>query len=271
MVQAAEETGRLLVEAFHYRYHPLFERILDIVRSGSSGRSGTWRPGSRSPSRIATICATATKRRAVPRWTSAVTRCTGCARSPGTEPRVLSARAEQGARHVDVTMQAELAFPGGHDRAHADLHGRPREVLHVRCASRARTARSSSTNPLAPHNGHELALQRRRRRSRREGRRRQTTYRHQLLAFVNAVRTGKKLAHHGRGLDPQHAADRRRVSRRGPAGARQRCSERARSAPRTRWVPVAATATLPVCTSKRALVPAVPGLAQACAQRPRRR
>ena len=32
MVEVAKETGRLLVEAFHYRYHPLFLRVLDIVR-----------------------------------------------------------------------------------------------------------------------------------------------------------------------------------------------------------------------------------------------
>ena len=37
MVAAAEETGLLLMEAFHYRYHPMFARILEVVRSGELG------------------------------------------------------------------------------------------------------------------------------------------------------------------------------------------------------------------------------------------
>src|SRR5262245_31577546 len=32
MVDAARDTGLLLMEAFHYRYHPMFLRILEIVR-----------------------------------------------------------------------------------------------------------------------------------------------------------------------------------------------------------------------------------------------
>ncbi|NNK91378.1 MAG: Gfo/Idh/MocA family oxidoreductase, partial [Acidimicrobiia bacterium] len=37
MVRVAEEEGRVLGEAFHYRYHPMFLRILDEVRSGRIG------------------------------------------------------------------------------------------------------------------------------------------------------------------------------------------------------------------------------------------
>lgn len=37
MVDAATLAGRRLIEGFHYRYHPLFARILEIVRSGDLG------------------------------------------------------------------------------------------------------------------------------------------------------------------------------------------------------------------------------------------
>lgn len=37
MVDTAALTGRRLIEGFHYRYHPLFARILEIVRSGALG------------------------------------------------------------------------------------------------------------------------------------------------------------------------------------------------------------------------------------------
>jgi predicted dehydrogenase len=34
----AKETGRVAMEAFHYRYHPLFRRVLELVRGGAVGR-----------------------------------------------------------------------------------------------------------------------------------------------------------------------------------------------------------------------------------------
>src|SRR5688572_8381352 len=38
LVAASRASGKHLVEAFHYRFHPLFERALSIVRSGRLGR-----------------------------------------------------------------------------------------------------------------------------------------------------------------------------------------------------------------------------------------
>lgn len=38
MVDTAKAAGLLLMEAFHYRYHPMFRRILEVVRSGELGR-----------------------------------------------------------------------------------------------------------------------------------------------------------------------------------------------------------------------------------------
>ena len=33
----AQQTGLVLMEAFHWRYHPLAQRMVDIVRSGELG------------------------------------------------------------------------------------------------------------------------------------------------------------------------------------------------------------------------------------------
>ncbi len=38
MAKVAEETGLMLVEAFHYRYHPLADRVHEIMHDGSLGR-----------------------------------------------------------------------------------------------------------------------------------------------------------------------------------------------------------------------------------------
>jgi predicted dehydrogenase len=37
MAQSARDNGRILMEAFHYRYHPLAQRMADIVASGELG------------------------------------------------------------------------------------------------------------------------------------------------------------------------------------------------------------------------------------------
>ena len=36
--RAAEESGLVVAEAFHYRYHPLAHRMLEVVQSGELGR-----------------------------------------------------------------------------------------------------------------------------------------------------------------------------------------------------------------------------------------
>ncbi|HIC33441.1 MAG TPA: Gfo/Idh/MocA family oxidoreductase, partial [Gammaproteobacteria bacterium] len=38
MHAVAQETGLVLIEAFHYRYHPIFRRALEIVESGTLGK-----------------------------------------------------------------------------------------------------------------------------------------------------------------------------------------------------------------------------------------
>jgi predicted dehydrogenase len=191
MVRAAEQTGLLLVEAFHYRYHPLFERILGIVQSGQLGplrhMEGVFKIAIKDRNDLRQRYETA----------GGATMDLGCyplhwmRQIAGTEPRVLSARAEQGAADVDVVMQAELAFPGG-ITGHMLTSMADHEKYHSSLRVEGQLGTLIVQNPLAPHSGHELRLQQRGEDhvEQVEG---QTTYRHQLLAFVDAVRTGKKL------------------------------------------------------------------------------
>ena len=44
LAEAADAADRRLMEAFHWRYHDMAERIIAVVRSGEIGRSGTSRP-----------------------------------------------------------------------------------------------------------------------------------------------------------------------------------------------------------------------------------
>lgn len=112
MVAVAKETGRSLGEAFHYWYHPLYQRVLDILASGSIGR---------------VIRAAGWFNIRVPnpdlRWDYETSGGSlmdlGCysthwvRHSVGEEPTVTSAQAEVGPADVDASIRAELAFPSG--------------------------------------------------------------------------------------------------------------------------------------------------------------
>jgi predicted dehydrogenase len=114
MRSAAERTGRRLVEAFHDRYHPLWERV---EQYRDSGRIGTVErlvanfdaENAFDPASL----------RHVPELGGGALMDLGCyavhwARAfAGEEPRVVSATAALNALGADQTMRAELAFPGG--------------------------------------------------------------------------------------------------------------------------------------------------------------
>jgi len=192
MVRVADETGRVLVEAFHYRYHPLFDRILNIVQSGQLGAirhmEGVFKVAIKDKTDLRHRYDTA----------GGATMDLGCyplhwmRTVAGTEPRVLSARAEQGSVDVDVVMQAELAFPGG-ITGHMLTSMADHEKYHTSLRVEGQHGTLIVLNPLAPHGSHELRLQQGGEDHVETVEGTGTTYRYQLVAFVDAVRTGKKL------------------------------------------------------------------------------
>lgn len=191
MVEVARETGRVLVEAFHYRYHPLFLRVLDIVRSGQLGTLQHLEAG------FKVAIQDRTDLRHLYETAGGATMDLGCyplhwmRQVAGAEPRVLNAHAEEGARHVDITMTADLAFPGGLT-GHMVTSMADHEAFNTYLRVEGERGTLSVTNPLAPHHGHELTLSIDGQTTTEtvEG---MTTYRHQLIEFVSAVRTGKAL------------------------------------------------------------------------------
>jgi len=113
MVQAAQRTGRVMMEAFHYRFHPLMARVLAILASGEIG----------TVQRIETAMC-------IPlplpgdiryRWELAggATMDVGCyaihmlRTVAGMEPEVISAKAKLSSPKVDRAMEAEFRFANG--------------------------------------------------------------------------------------------------------------------------------------------------------------
>jgi predicted dehydrogenase len=113
MAEAAFRHGRVLMEAFHYRYHALFERVLAVVRGGELGALRSVRARFMIP----------IVRPGDIRWrrdlAGGALMDTGCyamsmlRHVAGAEPSVERATAAWTTGGVDRRMEADLAFPGG--------------------------------------------------------------------------------------------------------------------------------------------------------------
>jgi predicted dehydrogenase len=182
---AATRTGLVVMEAFHYRYHPLAQRMREIVESGELGRT----------QRVETaLCFPLPKfsdiryqydlaggaTMDVGTYTVHIARLLGC-----EEPVVRSAKAKLHTADVDRAMRAELAFPSGHTgrvtcsmwsswvvQTYARVIG-DRGELHV-------------INPTNPQMWHRLRV-RAGDNTRTERLSRRPTYEYQLEAFCAAV------------------------------------------------------------------------------------
>jgi predicted dehydrogenase len=110
----ATRTGLVVMEAFHYRYHPLAQRMLHIVESGELG----------TVERIETALCFPLPKFSDIRYQYDLaggalmdvgTYAVHMARLLGREePAVASATAKLRTPNVDRAMRAELKFPGGH-------------------------------------------------------------------------------------------------------------------------------------------------------------
>jgi predicted dehydrogenase len=192
MAEAAEKTGRVLVEAFHYRYHPLAARLQEIVRSGELG----------SVRRIEAAMCIPLLRPGDIRFdlglAGGATMDVGCYAVnlvrflAGAEPEVVRAEARELRPGVDRWMHAELRFEDGRSGAvTASLLSRSLLRLEARVLGDAGDLHV--LNPYLPHLYHRLRV-RTRRGVRVERVRGEASYVHQLRAFAKAVGAGAALA-----------------------------------------------------------------------------
>ncbi|RSM89437.1 gfo/Idh/MocA family oxidoreductase [Kibdelosporangium aridum] len=189
VADAAEQSGLVVMEAFHYRYHPMFRRALEVVRGGELG----------DVERIeAAMCFP------LPRFSDirynlglagGALMDAGCypvhlVRSlAGSEPKVLSARAKLHKPNVDRAMTAELRFDEGYT-AEITCSLWSSDVLRISATVYGSNGMMSLTNPYMPQMFHRMTV------VASGGKRverftKRPTYEFQLEAFVNAVRKGE--------------------------------------------------------------------------------
>ncbi|WP_067855661.1 Gfo/Idh/MocA family protein [Nocardia shimofusensis] len=181
----AARSGLVVMEAFHYRYHPLTKAAEEVVASGELGALRHVE---------ATVCFP------LPRFSDirydydlagGALMDAGCyavhmARLlGGAEPDVVSAQAKLRDPRVDRAMLADLRFAAGHTgRVRSSMWSA--DLLRVAVTVTGERGRLRVLNPLLPHQGHLLSLRTDEHRLRRRFTRR-TSYDYQLDAFADAV------------------------------------------------------------------------------------
>jgi predicted dehydrogenase len=190
--EAARRSGLVVVEAFHYRYHPLARRMREIVTSGELGTVAhieAW------------LCAPIVKKSDI-RYQGSLaggammdmgSYVVNMARMlSGEEPTVASARAKLQDPDIDRAMSAELRFPSG---VSATVHCSMWSSSLLRVAARVTGDRGqlSVLNPFAPQAASWLTVRSGGTR-RHEIPARRPTYDYQLDAFCDAVLRGRPVA-----------------------------------------------------------------------------
>lgn len=183
--------GLLAAEAFHCRYHPVFLSALEMLREDRIGDV-------RKVSCVITGAITSPDDIRMRYVTGGgVTMDYGCypvawiRHLTGLEPTVERADAIVGPEHVDISMRAKFALPGGRE---ADMYvSMARDVQFSASVEVEGTEGSMKlTNPLLPHLGHSLQWTIRGSTSSKVLSLR-SSYEYQLDAFVTAVLHGSGL------------------------------------------------------------------------------
>jgi len=203
MVRVAMASGVRLIEAFHYRYHPLMDRVIEIMQSGVLGEIEAFDARFNAPVNL---------RPDDIRWDPDLGG--GALYDLGTypvhwartilqgEPKILSAVATVTERGVDQAMDAALMF---HDRISATI-GCDMAPADGKFSAWMKITGTAGelfvVNPLAPQMGHAITL------VTPDGTKTETvpevpTYEYQMRHVMGAIRNGTPVPTEGADLRAQ--------------------------------------------------------------------
>jgi predicted dehydrogenase len=190
VAEAARQSGLVVMEAFHYRYHALTRRMLEILGSGELGtitKMEAW------------LCFPHVPPNNV-RWdyqlAGGALMDAGCytihllRTLAGAEPVVSSATAKTRRTAVDRLLKAELAFPGGCTGL-ITASMLSREVLGAGARVNGTHGTMEVLNPYQPQLIHRLVVHSDTRHAVERVPRQPSTYASQLRAFTGAVLRGE--------------------------------------------------------------------------------
>jgi predicted dehydrogenase len=160
MVAAAKAAGRHLIEAFHYRFHPLFEQALTSLRNGEIGRI-------RHIDAMfnANLPDTPGELRYIEALGGGALMDLGCyclhwiRTVAADEPSIVSASARCGIPGVDLDIEASLAFTTGPTATLKCSMQPPDGVLARRLRVHGDDGMLELDNPVSPHSGATLSVE----------------------------------------------------------------------------------------------------------------
>ena len=192
-VQKVEQrTGLVVMEAFHYRYHPLADRLVEIVQSGTLG----------TIEHIHTWMVIPLLSRNDIRWqlnlAGGSTMDVGCytihllRTLAQAEPEVTGGAARERSPGVDRWLQADMKFPDGSSGriTSAMLSGR---FLKLGAEVKGDKGVMRVMNPYAPQYFHRLSVRTTNGKQKQARFPREATYLYQLRAFAGAVLRGEPI------------------------------------------------------------------------------
>jgi len=189
VAQAAGASGLVVMEAFHYRYHPLAQRMHQIINSGELGelrhvQAHLCFPLPRFSDIRYNYRLAGGALMDAGCYTVHLTRLLG-----GGEPQVVAARALLHGPTIDRAIRARVRFAAGHTgTVHASLWSAG-GLLRISARAVGSAGELRVFNPVAPQFGHRLAVRGAAgRRTERFPRR--SSYAYQLDAFTRAIQHG---------------------------------------------------------------------------------
>ncbi|MEO0576308.1 MAG: Gfo/Idh/MocA family oxidoreductase [Pseudomonadota bacterium] len=160
MVAAASASGRALIEAYHYRFHPMFEHLMTLLADNAIGAvqniDAHFNIGIQNPPG---------ELRYVPTLGGGAMMDLGCyplhwvRMVAGSEPTVHDAKARWHDSGVDDAMRASLTFADGVSASIAcDMSASLPHEIDAALTITGSTGRIHIDNPIAPHKGYTFEL-----------------------------------------------------------------------------------------------------------------
>ncbi|ETW25204.1 Gfo/Idh/MocA family protein [Mycobacterium gastri] len=189
IAELAENSGRVVMEAFHYRYHPLTLRAEEIIASGELGKL------TRVEGNLCFPLPKFSDIRYNYSLAGGATMDAGCyavhmvRTFGGSTPEVVSAQAKLRDPQIDRAMTAEVRFADGHTgRVRCSMWST--DLMQISARVVGDKGELHVLNPVLPHSFHRLSVRS------AEGKRverfpRRASYAYQLDAFAGAVLRGE--------------------------------------------------------------------------------
>ncbi|EUA02512.1 oxidoreductase, NAD-binding Rossmann fold family protein [Mycobacterium kansasii 732] len=189
IAELAANSGRVVMEAFHYRYHPLTLRVEEIIASGELGKL------TRVEGNLCFPLPKFSDIRYNYSLAGGATMDAGCyavhmvRTFGGSTPEVVSAQAKLRDSQIDRAMTAEVRFADGHTgRVRCSMWST--DLIQISARVVGDKGELRVLNPVLPHSYHRLSVRS------ADGKRverfpRRASYAYQLDAFAGAVLRGE--------------------------------------------------------------------------------